>query len=102
MILDHGVVRPGGQVLQLLFGAGLDGPTPGLKEAGQIHPHGLGDGLSVQVHLPAVVTGEAAHAVVRTEGLLQALPAKPLLHLRGRRRSGVQANASLMEFTLNS
>lgn len=105
MVLDHGVVRPGGQVLQLLFGVGSDGPTPGLKEAAQVHPHSLGDGLGVQVHLPVVVPGEAAHAVVGPEGLLQGLPAEPLLHLRGgrrRRRSRVQASASLTELALNS
>lgn len=81
VIQDHGVVTPGRQTGQFLVSVLLYGPAPGLKETRQVHPHRLGESLSVQVHLSFVVLWEVAHLVVGSKHLLEGIPAKLFLEL---------------------
>jgi len=85
VILDHGVVAPGRHVAEYLLSGSVDGPAPGLKERRQVHPHSLGEGLSIQVHLCIVLAGKVAHLLVGSKHLLKGIPAKPFLELHGRK-----------------
>lgn len=87
VILSHGVVTPGRQGGEILFSGCFDGPTPGLKESSQVHPHSPGESLGIQVHLSFVVIGKVAHLVVASKHLLKGIPAKLILELHGRGQS---------------
>lgn len=84
-VLGHGVVGPGGQMGESLFGVLLNGPTPGFTESRQVHSHSAREGLGVQVHLSFVVIRKVAHLKVASKDLLKGIPAKLFLQLHGRR-----------------
>ena len=75
------MITPGRQVGEFLLGRRFYGPSPGLKESSQVHPHRLRKSLSIQVHLAFVVTGKVAHLVVGSKHLLKGTPAKLILEL---------------------
>ena len=82
------MVSPGRQVGEFLLSDCLYGPAPGLKESSQVHPHSLGESLSIQIHLSIIVTRKVAHLVVGSEHLLKGIPTKLIPELHGERGKG--------------
>ena len=82
------MVTPERQVGEFLLSGSIYGPAPGLKESRQVHPHRLGESLSIQVHLSVVVTGIVGNLVVGSKHLFKGIPAKLSLELhRSKQRS---------------
>lgn len=80
-VLAHRMVIPLREMRDLLFCAGLDGPTPRFEEGGQIQVDHLGEGLSIQIHLACVVIWHSIHSMVGSKNFLKSIPAKFFLKL---------------------